>query len=203
MLTYLTKGIILGATAAAQPGPFQAYLMSEVSRQGWRRTLPAALAPLISDGPIVVFAIWVLSRVPATTLGYMQVTGGLFILYLAFRAFKSRTTTATESSSDGSSRGVLMASIMNLLNPNPYIFWGTVGGPIVIDGWQEKPAHAIAFLVGMYLFLVGGLALFVVLIGQVGALSEKTNRWLSLGSSLALGMFGIWQLWSGFERLAL
>ena len=90
---------------------------------------------------------------------------------------------------------------MNLLNPNPYIFWGTVGGPIVIDGWTESRTNAIAFLVGMYLFLIGGLALFVVFVGQVGALSEKANRLLAVASSVALTLFGTWQLWSGIARL--
>ena len=188
-------------TAAAQPGPFQAYLISEVSRQGWRKTLPAALAPLISDGPIIVLVIWVLSHVSPAALGYVQIAGGLFILYLGDRAFQSRSATTTEDQPKRPSQGIWMASIMNLLNPNPYIFWGTVGGPIVIDGWTESRTNAIAFLVGMYLFLIGGLALFVVFVGQVGALSEKANRLLAVASSVALTLFGTWQLWSGIARL--
>jgi len=73
--------------AAAQPGPFQAYLISQTLSNGWRRTLPAALAPLISDGPIIVLTLVVLSHVPVWFQRFLYIAGGLFILYLAYSAF--------------------------------------------------------------------------------------------------------------------
>ena len=64
MLIYITQGIVLGLYGAAIPGPFQAFLLSETLRSGWKRTLPAALAPLISDGPVLLAFLLVLSRLP-------------------------------------------------------------------------------------------------------------------------------------------
>ncbi|NTW94980.1 MAG: lysine transporter LysE, partial [Chlorobiaceae bacterium] len=46
MLTYLIWGIGYGFAAAMQPGQFQAYLMAQTLRQGWRKTLPMIFAPL-------------------------------------------------------------------------------------------------------------------------------------------------------------
>jgi threonine/homoserine/homoserine lactone efflux protein len=51
MLSYLTPGITYAFAAAVQPGPFQAYLISLTLVTGWRRTLPAVFAPLLSDIP--------------------------------------------------------------------------------------------------------------------------------------------------------
>jgi threonine/homoserine/homoserine lactone efflux protein len=51
MLGYLTIGVTYAFAAAVQPGPFQAYLISLTLVNGWRRTLPAVLAPLLSDFP--------------------------------------------------------------------------------------------------------------------------------------------------------
>ncbi|MBK7455571.1 MAG: hypothetical protein IPJ46_18150 [Anaerolineales bacterium] len=44
-----SSGIGYGLAAASQPGPFQTYLISQTLTRGWKRTLPAALAPLVSD----------------------------------------------------------------------------------------------------------------------------------------------------------
>ncbi len=65
MWLFLIQGVAFGLAAAAQPGPFQAYLLSQTLRNGWRATLPAALAPLISDGPIILITFLLLSRMPA------------------------------------------------------------------------------------------------------------------------------------------
>jgi threonine/homoserine/homoserine lactone efflux protein len=62
MLIYLIQGVTFGFAAVVQPGPFQTYLMSQALNHGWRRTLPAALAPLISDGPIILLTLLVLSQ---------------------------------------------------------------------------------------------------------------------------------------------
>ena len=89
MLPYLLRGPALGLPAAAQPGPFQAYLLSQTMRNDWRRTLPAALAPLISDGPILVLVLLILAQLPDSFLRFLQLAGGLFILYLAWRAYRA------------------------------------------------------------------------------------------------------------------
>ena len=83
---YLLQGLGLGLTAAAQPGPFQAYIISESLSRGWRRALPAALAPLLSDGPIILIAILLLTRLPAGWERILNLLGGLFVLYLAWGA---------------------------------------------------------------------------------------------------------------------
>lgn len=63
MLFHLAQGAVYGFAAAVQPGPFLAYLISQTLRNGWRRTLPVVLAPLLSDGPIIVLVLFVLSRI--------------------------------------------------------------------------------------------------------------------------------------------
>ena len=83
MLVYLTQGLLLGGMAAAQPGPFQAYLLSQTLKNGWRRTMWAAFAPLLSDGPIVILVVLILTQTPDWFLTLLRVAGGGFLLYLA------------------------------------------------------------------------------------------------------------------------
>src|SRR5215208_8263148 len=89
MWLYIAQGIVYGFAAAAQPGPLQTFLISQALMKGWRKSLPAALAPLISDGPIIALCLLVLSQVPAWLQQFLYLAGGLFILYLAYGAYRS------------------------------------------------------------------------------------------------------------------
>ena len=42
------------------------------------------------------------------------------------------------------------AAIVNVLNPNPYLGWSLVMGPLFLHAWQEVPRNAAALLVGFY-----------------------------------------------------
>ena len=89
MLRYLVIGMTFAFAAAVQPGPFQAFLLSQALTRGWRRTLPAAFAPLLSDGPIILLVLLVLTHVPAWLVTVLQGLGGIFLLYLALGAWKT------------------------------------------------------------------------------------------------------------------
>src|SRR5215218_9551987 len=92
MWLYLLQGIGFGFAAAVQPGPFQTYLISRALSKGWKRTLPAAFAPLLSDGPIIALCVLVLSQVPPWLQRFLYLAGGLFVLYLAFGTCRSWKT---------------------------------------------------------------------------------------------------------------
>jgi threonine/homoserine/homoserine lactone efflux protein len=207
MFAYFFQGLLLGFPAAAQPGPFQAYLLSQVTQQGWRRTLPAALAPLLSDGPIILLVLLVLTQLPPSVLSLIQVVGGLFILYLARGAWRNfvqmggnPATTAKEEEATVApprKQSIWEAALMNFLNPNPFLFWGTVGGIILLEAWAQSVWHAAAFLLGLYGTLIGGFAFFILLFGTVGQVDARVNRGLSLASAVALLLFGLWQVGTG------
>ncbi len=198
--TYLWQGLLLGGAAAAQPGPFQAYLLSQTLRNGGWRTLPASLAPLISDGPIIALVLLLLTQLPDWLMLLLRLMGGLFLLYLAWGAWRSfrraRAMTGTQTAETQSIlRGTFKAALINALSPNPYIFWATIAGPILLAGWRQTAVSGLAFLSGFYAALIGGFAAFVGLFALTGRLDVRLSRALSLLSALALCVFGLWQLW--------
>lgn len=203
MLVFLSQGLILGGTAAAQPGPLQAYLLSQTLKNGWRRTLPAAFAPLISDIPIVLLIIFVLTRAPSWSLTFLQIIGGFFLIYLAFSSFRNLKSSETlqSTSVESSKQSILKASLMNFFSPNPYIFWATIAGPIFIEGWRQAPQNGISFVLGFYIMLIGGFAAFVALFALTKHLDSRVNRILGRLSAAALLIFGLYQLWQGFSAL--
>lgn len=187
--------------AAAQPGPMQAYFLAQTLRWGWWRTLPLALAPLISDGPIIALVLFVLTQVPAWFLNVMQLGGGFFLLYLAWGTFRAGAASAPAATTAGEGvsapQGIWQAAAMNLLNPNPYIFWSTVTGPILLAGWRESAVSGSLFLLGFYGALVSGFAGFITLFAVTKRLDPRLNRVLQVASALALLLFGLWYVWLG------
>jgi threonine/homoserine/homoserine lactone efflux protein len=191
-------GIAFGFAAVVAPGPLQAYLMSQVAAHGWRRTLPAALSPLLSDGPIIVTTLLVLSRVPVWMSQWLRAAGGVFVLYLAFGAYRTWRAWERQTAAQAPSASpcLLKATAVNLLNPNPWISWCLVLGPLLVKGWREAPAHGVALLAGFYGMVVLGLAGTVMLFGMAGKLGSGVNRALTGLSAAALAAFGGYLLWS-------
>jgi threonine/homoserine/homoserine lactone efflux protein len=199
MWIYLLQGIGYGLAAASQPGPFQTYIISQTLTRGWKRTLSAAFAPLVSDGPIILVCLLVLSQVPAWLQRFLYMAGGLFILYLAygtFRSWKNFDSQTPQPESTGR-QSVLKAALMNVLNPNPYIFWTLVTGPILIKGWRETPVNGIGFLAGFYLTMIASLVGIILVFGLASRFGPKVNRTLLVISAIALFCFGLYQLWLG------
>ena len=201
MWLYIIQGIGYGFAAAVQPGPFQTYIISQSLTRGWQRTLPAALAPLVSDGPIIALCLLVLSQVPIWFQRVLYIAGGLFILYLAYGAYWSWRNFDTHLSSPGSGtqQSVLKAALMNTLSPGPYIFWSLVTGPILLKGWRETPIHGVGFLAGFYITIVVSLGAIILVFGTAQKLGPRFNRMLIGISAVMLFCFGLYQLWLGIN----
>jgi threonine/homoserine/homoserine lactone efflux protein len=199
MWLYLLQGIGYGLAAASQPGPLQTYLISQSVTRGWKRTLPAALAPLLSDGPIIALCLLVLSQVPPWLDRFLYIAGGLFVLYLAYGTFKSWRNFDLQASEPDSTGGqsIFKAALTIALSPGPYIYWTLVTGPILIKGWRETPANGIGFLSGFYLTMISCLAGIIIIFGLASRFGSKVNRTLLGISAFALLCFGLYQLWLG------
>jgi threonine/homoserine/homoserine lactone efflux protein len=178
----------------------QAFLLSQTLKNGWLKTLPAALAPLISDGPIIVLVLFILAQVPESGLRLIRIAGGLFILYLAWDAYKNyrqATNADLEIQPDSSTQSLLKAALTNFLSPVPYIFWSTILGPILLEGWQQSPATGLVFLLSFYGLLVGGFALTILVFDLLGRFPPVITRTLSLISTVLLLYLALLQLWQG------
>ena len=195
MLPYLILGMTYAFAAAVQPGPLQTYLISQTLSHGWRRTLPAAFSPLLSDGPVILLVLLVLSRVPLWMAQALRLAGGVFVLYLAWAAMKSWRTYGTQPMAPAPS-SLLRAALVNVLNPNPYISWSLVLGPLLLKAWREAPAHGVALLAGFYGTMVLALAGTILLFAAARNLGPRVTRLLIGLSSIALACFGCYLLGS-------
>lgn len=201
MWAYLVQGILFGFAAAAQPGPLQTYIISQALAKGWKKSLPAAFAPLVSDGPIIALCLLVLGQVPEWFQNFLYIAGGVFVLYLAYGAYRSwKNFDATlVGTATVTGKSVLKAAFVNALSPGPYIFWSLVTGPILVAGWRESPVFGATFMLGFYGTFILFLILIIILFGTLRKFGERVQRALIGLSAAALLCFGLYQFWLGMH----
>ncbi len=198
MVFYLVLGLTLGFSVGVQPGPLMAYLVSQALSNGWRKALPAAAAPLLSDGPIAVLVLLVLVRVPAGLVHWLRVLGGVFLLLLAAGAARNWLRyDASVPRAPVAERGLLQAATVNLLNPGPYLGWSLIVGPLLLKAWHEAPARGVALVAAFYGAMIATNAALVLLFHLTRALGPRVNRALVGASALGLAAFGVYQLAAG------
>lgn len=199
MILYVFQGAALALSATIMPGPFQAFLLSKSLQNGWKRTLPAAFAPMITDGPIIAVVLLILTQFPHGFVDILHIAGGLFILYIAKGIFQSLKSgdIVLETSSTAARKSLFQAVVINALNPNPYIFWSVVGGPIILAGWRESAGLAVGFVVGFFGTFLLGLAALIILFATAGKLNPNINRILRMIAAVALLAFGLYQIAKG------
>jgi threonine/homoserine/homoserine lactone efflux protein len=196
VLKYILIGSGFAFAAAVQPGPLQAFYLSRVASGGWRKTLPASLAPVISDGPIAVLILLVLHRLPEGFENYLKAAGGILLLYFAGKTFLEwrRGNEGKDKGTQSAPRTLFQAVAVNAINPGPYLGWSLVLGPAFLEAWQQTPAYAVALVTAFYVTMVVSLALFILLLGTTTVLGPTGRRGLLLVASVALAGLGIYQL---------
>ena len=164
--------------------------------------MPVSFAPLLSDVPIALLALFVLNRIPETTSRILQAAGGIFLVYLAWASYKKwrQRITAESKTNDSAPRTLAQAVTINLLNPNPYLGWSLVLGPSVLAAWHESSTSAVVLIIAFYTTMVIVLACTILLFGTTRFLGSSSRRALILISAVTLAVLGVYQLVASLLR---
>lgn len=147
-------GAILGVVEGVKPGPLLTMVIRETLSGGLRAGVRTAAAPIFTDGPLVIVSLlaagWISTQ--PTILIAISILGAGYLLKMGLECFTIEpppSDLAGVDVSDSFKRGILT----NLLNPNVYIFWFLIGGPLMASVADEEPlapvAYALTFLVSI------------------------------------------------------
>ena len=147
-------GAILGVVEGVKPGPLLTMVIRETLSGGLRAGVRTAAAPIFTDGPLVIVSLlaagWISTQ--PTILIVISIIGAGYLLKMGLECFTIEpppSDLAGIDISDSFKRGILT----NLLNPNVYIFWFLIGGPLMASVADEEPlapvAYALTFLVSI------------------------------------------------------
>jgi threonine/homoserine/homoserine lactone efflux protein len=166
MFSYLTIGTLLGLSAGFAPGPLLALVISETMRYGMGSGIKVALAPVLTDLPIIVLTLAILAKLSGfnSVLGIISFLGGAFVLYMGYESFRTKGMDINHEAP--ASHSLKKGITVNFLNPHPYLFWLSVGTPLMIRANDESLLSATVFIVSFYIFLVGSKICLAVVIGK-------------------------------------
>ncbi|MFH2220053.1 MAG: LysE family translocator [Pseudomonadota bacterium] len=166
MTTFLTTGIILGLSAGFAPGPLLTLVITETLRHGLKAGVKVAIAPVLTDLPIILLTLFILSKLSnfRILLGIISFLGGFLILYLGYESIRTKGVTIdVHDHTPGSLKKGIM---VNALNPHPYLFWLGVGAPTVMKAMDHGVLTAAAFTGSFYVMLVGSKISLAMLVGR-------------------------------------
>ncbi len=196
-------GILLGFSAGIAPGPLLTLVISETLSGGVGAGVRVALSPLLTDLPIIVFAFFFVSQFSdvETLLGGMSIIGGIFVFYMGYENLRT-VTSRGDMPAPSTSRSLFRGVVTNLLSPHPYLFWFSVGAPIMSKAISVSVVAPVLFLLSFYLFLVGAKVVLANVAGRSrnflqGQVYVNTMRFLGL----VLCVFALTLLVDGFRLL--
>ncbi len=160
----LLAGLALGFASGVSPGPLLALVITTTLSMGLRKGISVAIAPLLTDLPIILITLTVVSQVSSTVVAALSLCGAVVVAWFGISSLRSARTadlTALEHA-PAHARPWRQGALVNVLNPAPWLFWSTVGAPLLVVTWRDSPSGAVLFLLGFYLLLVGMKVLLAV-----------------------------------------
>lgn len=155
LIEFLAMGAFLGLAAGVSPGPLLAVTISETLQHGKWEGIKVAVSPLITDLPIILAVLFVLSHLTGynSVIGIIAFFGAAYLLYSGMESLKIKKGDfeLNVEKKDALKKGV----IVNFGNPHPYIFWLSIGGPIIYKSFSIHVWATILFITGFYILLVG------------------------------------------------
>ncbi len=145
MISALITGCVFGLSSGLAPGPLLVLLITQSLKHNAREGIKVAAAPLITDLPIILVSLFVLTQLDSfhRALAFISIAGGIYVLYLSYECFRTKPVNLGELKTEPQSlrKGVLI----NFLNPHPYLFWLTFGGPLILKARGSQPLAPLSF----------------------------------------------------------
>lgn len=145
-ISFLLVGATFGLSAGLSPGPLLPLAINQTISYGKKEGIKIALAPALTDLPIILVCTFLISQLANANsiIGLISILGSLLVAYFAY---KSLTIKGIEIRKENTKpESIKKGIITNILNPNPYLFWIAVGGPILIKAFDVNLLSAILFV---------------------------------------------------------
>ena len=137
---FLATAAVLGLSGGLAPGPLTTLVFTQTLRYGPREGVKVAMAPLITDGFFVLLAAFAVERLMEEYRGnslWLTFSGGSVFFGLVSLRDTWQVSGISVAADERTTRYVAEEYWCRLLNPHPYLFWFTVGGPLVVQAWLD------------------------------------------------------------------
>ena len=201
---FLVLGIILGFTAGISPGPLMAMTISETLQHGSRAGVKVAISPLITDILIVSCILFFLLHIESHDLiiALISLSGAFYLMYLGVSSLNTSSIDIdiTKERENSFKKGIMV----NFLSPHPYLFWITIGGPILFQALDVGIWGTILFVAGFYSLLVGSKIMIALVVGKSRYfLKSKYYLYMIRALGFVYFIFALFFIEQGLELISL
>jgi len=201
-LKFLTIGALFGLTAGISPGPLLTLVVTETLKHNKTEGIKIALAPLITDLPIILVTLLIFSRISKfnAVLGIISTIGGIYVAYLGYETIKTKGIDIEIQNLK--SKSIKKGIIANFLNPHPYLFWLSIGAPIASNAFELSIIAVVLFFLSFYILLIGSKVGIALIADYSKAfLRTRSYLWIMRALGFALFIFSIFFLFDGIKLL--
>jgi threonine/homoserine/homoserine lactone efflux protein len=204
LMPLFLKGITLGLSAGVAPGPLTLLVITQTLRYGFLDGMKIGFAPLITDIPIIAICVFISTHFAQTPLFIASVSflGSCFLLKMAFDNWNAEPISSIPDVGDRAP--LIRGAITNLLNPHPYLFWLTIGSPLILQSAAPPLVAGATFTAGMFIFMIGTKLCIAWIASKFReSLAGSRYRWALRVSSASLFFFSLSFLREGLQQLGL
>jgi threonine/homoserine/homoserine lactone efflux protein len=203
-LEFLISGVVFGLAAGIAPGPLLALVFSETLKYGKNEGIKIAVSPLITDLPIVLFVLFILSSLMGYNfvIGMISLFGACYLIYLGVENLRVKIA---ESEVELTKRDALKRGVIaNFLSPHPYLFWLSIGGPIIFKSLDIHISATILFILGFYSLLIGSkIGIVLVVEKSKSFIKSKYYLYIVRALGIALILFALVFVKDGLKLIGL
>lgn len=198
---FLIKGIILGLAIAAPIGPIGVLCIRRTIANGRISGIVSGLGTATADaayGCIAAFGITYIAEFLINIYEYLQIIGGMFLIYLGYEIFVSAPAKkAFKINSANRIKDYTSALILTLTNPMTIMSFTAIFIGLGLGNTTGRYMSAGFLVTGVFL---GSMLWWVILSGLVDKLrsrfDQKKLKWINKVSGIIICVFGIYSIMS-------
>lgn len=167
MISILGAAIVYGFSAGLMPGPMLMVAIAQTLQHGFREGLKIAFCPILTDAPRIALLLFIVPQLQSfnRVVGVIGLTGAAYLAWLAVDTWRSRPPQVEKAVAEAP-RSWQKGIVTNLVNPNPWLFWVTVGTPLLVRAWKIGPAAPAAFTVLFFTCLISSSVAFLAVVAR-------------------------------------
>jgi len=165
-MSFLLAALTFGLVAGLKPGPLGVFVIHQTMSKGTYNGFMASLAPIVTDGPIILLALLLTLQLNDITwfISAISIIGSVYLAHIAYKIFRTPSGINPDSGDNNSS--FTTAVKINFLNPAPYIFWLTIGSSYIFMGSNSDAGVFIFFSIFSLCLTKFGVALAIKKLGE-------------------------------------
>ncbi len=201
VISLALAGASLGVIEGIKPGPLLTMVIRETLSGGLRAGLWTAAAPIFTDGPLIIISLLAAAFLAEheSLLFVVTLAGGAFLARMGIECFSLDPPNIDEH--HPIPKGSFFRGIAtNLLNPNVYVFWFLIGGPLMASAVRQEIFAPIAYAVTFLITIMLTKAMIAYAFHRAsGKISPTAYRGILSLCGVAMLCFSAKFVWDGYN----